>query len=110
MMKNSYWILVSKYLAGECTEAELERLNSWIEKSNNNRLLLNNLLKDRELIDKYKKMKSVDVDKAWNNVSTRIVAASKDKAITMKPARNLNYRLRLAVTAGIAASIAGSAA
>ena len=104
-MKNSYWILVSKYLAGECTEAELERLNSWIEKSNNNRLLLNNLLKDRELIDKYKKMKSVDVDKAWNNVSTRIVAASKDKAITMKPARNLNYRLRLAVTAGIAASI-----
>ena len=105
MMKNSYWILVSKYLAGECTEAELERLNSWIEKSNNNRLLLNNLLKDRELIDKYKKMKSVDVDKAWNNVSTRIVAASKDKAITMKPARNLNYRLRLAVTAGIAASI-----
>lgn len=104
-MKNSYWILVSKYLAGECTEAELEKLNNWIEKSNNNRLLFNNLMKDRELIDKYIKMKSVDVDKAWNNVSTRIVAASGDKVKTLKPAWNMNNRLRLAVITGIAASI-----
>ncbi|MBN2213333.1 MAG: FecR domain-containing protein [Bacteroidales bacterium] len=105
MMRNSLWNLISKYFAGECDEAELVNLHNWISKKESNRLLFNELQRDRELISKYKEMKTVDVDKAWHNLSKRIAGKESDSLITMIPAKNNKPRINAPVLIGLAASV-----
>ena len=105
MIRNSIWILLSKYFAGECSEAELGKLNNWIVKKETNRLLFNELQKDRELIGKYKEMKTVDVDKAWNNLSERIEATGYDNQTNLNPSRYIKNRISAPYLIGFAASI-----
>jgi transmembrane sensor len=105
MIRNSLWILFSKYFAGECSEAELEKLNGWIAKKNSNLLLFNKLQKDRDIIDKYKKMKNVDVDKAWDSLSKRIEATGVNNLKFMVPDGNKSKKIKVPFLIGLAASI-----
>ncbi len=112
MIRNSMWILFSKYFAGECNEAEMEKLNKLITGKNTTHLLFNELQKDRELIDKYKMMKTVDVDKAWNKLSKRIEATG-DKNLSVPDksgqavilARSRKNNIKTLFLVGLAASI-----
>ncbi len=105
MMRNSLWILFSKYFAGECSETEMEKLNSWIARRDANRIFFNKLQKDQDLIDKYRMMKTVDVDKAWDNLATRIAANADENLTVTIPARNKQYSRKLPFLIGLAASI-----
>ena len=105
MIRNSLWILFSKYFAGECNESELKKLDNWIVKKNTNRLLFNELQKDRELIDKYKMMKTVDVDRAWDNLSQRISVSEGDNLTIKITDRNKQHNRKIPFLIGLAASI-----
>lgn len=83
MIPGSKWILFSKYFAGECHEYEIQKLNKLIESRESYRKLFARLNEDNNIIVKYKEMKAVDVDKAWNNVTNRIQAAGGGKVIPM---------------------------
>ncbi|MBN2613317.1 MAG: FecR domain-containing protein [Bacteroidales bacterium] len=75
MTRNSTWILFSKYFAGECNQEEKTKIKHLVEKDGQHRDLFNRLTNDNEIMEKYKKMKTVNVDKAWDKVSERIQAS-----------------------------------
>ena len=105
MIRKSLWILFSKYFAGECNDAELEKLENWIAKKDTNRILFNELQKDRESIDKYKMMKTVDVDRAWDNLSKKIAINEDENMTIMIPSRNKQHNRKIPFLIGLAASI-----
>ncbi|MFO7655601.1 MAG: FecR domain-containing protein [Bacteroidales bacterium] len=74
MIRKTTWILFSKYIAGECSEEEIAKTNLLVKNDTRLKKLFDSLKNDNEMIEKYKKMKTVDVDKAWNKVSERIQA------------------------------------
>jgi transmembrane sensor len=105
MIQRSMWILFSKYFAGECNEGELVKLDNWLSRKKNNRLIFNELEKDKELIGKYKEMKTVDVDKAWNKLSKRIEATGYNNVRTMSSSGRDKNRVKIPLLIGFAASI-----
>lgn len=72
MEENAKWTLVTRYISGEADNVEMKE----IEKINKpeDKKLVNDLKDVQKMIDDYKKMRKVDVDKAWNNVFDRISA------------------------------------
>ncbi len=105
MIQKSIWILLSKYFAGECNEDELVKLDNWLSKKKTNHLLFNELQRDKELIGKYKEMKTVDVDKAWNKLSRRIEATGYNNVRTMISSGKDRNRVKVPFLIWFAASI-----
>ncbi len=79
-MRKKVWILLTRYFSGECTPEEMETIRQWKDASQKNTMLFEKLSKDREIFNSYRKMKQVNVDRAWNNVFQRIRVAD-DKGI-----------------------------
>jgi len=67
------WELLGKYLSGESNNEETIRIQRWIESSNKNKILFENIESDWNKINLAKNMKKVDVDNAWENVKQRIL-------------------------------------
>ena len=105
MIRNSKWILFSKYFAGECNETDIEEINKLVKRKTLYRNLFARLKEDNELIEKYKKMKTVDVDKAWNKLTSRIQAAGKDNVIQMTERPEKKYNRQTIGWIAVAASI-----
>ena len=67
------WDLIAKYYANECNQNEIDELFSWVEISNENKELFNQIKKDLEIINLSKSMNNVNVDSAWEKVKNRIL-------------------------------------
>jgi transmembrane sensor len=66
--------LLAKYLAGECTDGELQQIESWLSENEENRAVFNQsrkLLADTRTADTFGKI-SFDTSRAWNKVHTRL--------------------------------------
>jgi len=67
-----YWSLMAKYYANECSNEEVNELNSWISENPENEILFYQVKEDLENINLSKSMKKVNVDLAWDKVKNRI--------------------------------------
>jgi len=67
-----YWSLMAKYYANECSNEEVNQLNSWISENPENEILFYQVKEDLENINLSKSMKKVNVDLAWDKVKNRI--------------------------------------
>nr|MDA3781096.1 FecR family protein [Bacteroidales bacterium] len=62
---------IAKYLANETNEADNEVFDLWLQNENNRKTFVD-IKSYWEIFNKSKKMNKVNVDKAWNNVRSRI--------------------------------------
>ena len=79
------WTLLSKYLAGESYVYENKKIKEWIEASEKNKLLFENIQSDWEKINEIKNMKKVDVNKAWDSLRNRILLDEPELGTIAKP-------------------------
>lgn len=84
MKKKTNWKLLTKYITEEADLKETQQIENWRQSAEENNLLLNNLKEDQKMINDYKEMKKVDVDKAWGNVLGRITAVQQNEDISLK--------------------------
>ncbi len=105
MIRNAQWILFSKYFAGECNEKEIKKINNLTKRRKAYKKIFDRLKEDNEFIENYKKMKRVDVDKAWNKLSTRIETAGGDRIIQMTEKRNRKISRQSVTWVAMAASV-----
>ena len=83
------WDLLAKYLAGECNDEEIDLIQRWIESSNKNKILFENIQSDWNKINLAGNMKKVDVDSAWGKVKQRILQ-EEPELVTMKQLKQEN--------------------
>ncbi len=99
------WGLLGKYLSGESNNEETILIQRWIESSNKNKILFENIQSDWNKINLAKNMKEVDVDNAWENLKQRILQ-EEPEVIPMRELRQENkLTIYLYRTLQIAASI-----
>jgi transmembrane sensor len=103
-MKNKTdWSLLTRFVTGEAGASEVMQIEEWRNQSEENNLLLNDLKNDQKMIDDYRKIKQVDVDKAWNNVLSRISTEKQEYAVK---AKNVDKKRLIPVFLRVAASVA----
>ena len=62
--QDSIYMLIGKKLSNELDQAEQQQLNEWLEKSEENKKLYDNISNDNEIIYLYKDLKNLNKDKA----------------------------------------------
>lgn len=67
------WELIAKYYSEECNQQEIDDLMNWVNQSEENKVLFNEVKNDLELINLNKSMNKVNVDSAWEKVKNRIL-------------------------------------
>ncbi|MCK5028468.1 MAG: FecR domain-containing protein [Bacteroidales bacterium] len=71
-LNNEYWDLIAKYLANECDKDEIDNLFNWINESEENKILFNQVKQDLKIINIDKSMNKINVDSAWEKLKDRI--------------------------------------
>jgi transmembrane sensor len=71
-INNKYWELIAKYLSNECDKDEIDNLFKWIDESENNKLLFEQVKQDFKIINANKSMNKINVDSAWEKLNGRI--------------------------------------
>jgi transmembrane sensor len=99
------WDLLGKYLSGESNKEETIQIQRWIESSNKNKILFENIQSDWNKINLVKNMKKVDVDNAWENLKQRILQDEPEIIPIRKLSQNTRAKLYLRRTLQVAASI-----
>ena len=80
------WALVGKYLNGEATPEEAEKLEKWSNQSDENRAVLLECRQMLEKTDSFYRAKKFDSRTAWQKVS-RNSGVGQPKTVRFKPAR-----------------------
>lgn len=96
--------LLSKYLAGECTDAEKAEVQAWLEQSEENRAELERLEKVLDLTNSAKSSVEVDEDAAWAKLQNRMQESKQPKLVPIGGKGNnnvLRWGLIAAVFVGI---------
>jgi transmembrane sensor len=93
--------LLTRYLAGEATEAEMAGIKEWIDSNESNKKRFEDLKLLWETSGSLSDAVVVDVEKAWKKVKSRIeseeqTADPKIKKISPFHPKNMNYLLRVA--------------
>ena len=92
-----YIDLISKYLAGEATSAEITMLEKWVLEAEENKDLFNHYKKAWMLSNAQKSRESIDVDAEWKQVSQKLFPKTgKVVKLDGKKARKNTYFLRVA--------------
>ena len=99
------WGLLGKYLSGESNNEETIQIQRWIESSNKNKILFENIQSDWDKINLTKNMKKVDVDNAWENMKQRILQEEPEVIPIKELRQESKARIYLYHTLKIAASI-----
>jgi len=85
-MNQDYYIsLIIKRLSDQVNQAEVEELNQWLEISESNRTLNENLVNSWRDADQYKRSVIVDKAQAWNKISTKLNPAVKVNPLWRRP-------------------------
>lgn len=88
IMKEHYnienWDLIAKYYAKECSQSEIDTLNTWIKDNNKNEQIFKQVKQDLELINLNNSMNKVNVDSAWEKVKNRIQEADESEIVKTK--------------------------
>lgn len=71
-LNNKYWDLIAKYLANECDKDEIDNLFNWMNESEDNKLLFEQIKQDFKIININKSMNKINVDSAWEKLKGRI--------------------------------------
>jgi len=77
LVKNSNIKLIGRYLSGNCTTLEKQRVQNWMNNSAENRLIFENYKKIWDSTAPEHSLEVIDVDKAWENINDHIVFAEK---------------------------------
>lgn len=96
---------MTRYFAGECNVNEMKIIETWRNESPANTSFLRELERDQELINNYKVMKKVNVDRAWENVLGRVKTTTDEHIINEYESATGRKRSIVPVFMKIAASI-----
>lgn len=103
-----YWDLIAKHYANECTKEETKLLNQWLEQSEENKSLFEQIKKDQQIINMNQSMDKINVDSAWNKLKSRIVEdeqqinfVARDRGEKFKLYRVLKYAAMVILVAGL---------
>ena len=94
---------IAKYLSDEMNDYEKNRFEKWIKANKKNQELFDYYYSDWKTLEHYNKMKSVNTDKAWENLKQRL---ENDQLIPKENDKKKNINLWYKVAAMIIAFIA----
>ena len=91
------WTLLTRYVAGSCTEDEEIVVETWAAADPRNRRVLKDLQNVWETVSKREEgLLSVDVDAAWKNVEDQIEEIEDENSVRSGPAKEKRHRDRRA--------------
>lgn len=63
--------ILYKYVNGQCTDADLDILHTWIDKDPRNKELFRKLISNPQANEEIEFLKNLDVDQAWEKINTK---------------------------------------
>lgn len=94
------WKLLAKYIFDQPEQSEQEKVEKWIQKNPENKMLYNDLIRLKKM---KKQDEHINVDQAWNNLKSRIIEenTSEKESISIIPGRILKYAAIILILLGI---------